>query len=78
MTDRYSKGDEVLVSRDGSGEGHERGRVVDSYELIVNGVSRPTIAVEFEGGDREYVTAEPPYVLPVPDDPQPEGPLDRS
>ena len=78
MTDRYSVGDEVLVSRDGSGAGHERGRVIDAYELIVNGVTRPTIAVEFDGGAREYVTAEAPNVLPVPDDPQPEEALERS
>jgi hypothetical protein len=69
---RFSVGDDVLVSRDGSGENHERGTVADSYELIINGESRPTIAVDFEGGAREYVTAEAPNVLPIPAEEKPE------
>ena len=62
---RYSVGDKVLVSRDESGEDHEPGTVVDSYELIIGDERRPIVVVEFEDGSRQYVTAKTPNVLPV-------------
>lgn len=62
---RYSVGDKVLVSRDESGGNHELGEVVDSYELLIGPVRRPTIVVEFADGVRQYVTATTPNVLPV-------------
>ena len=65
---RYSIGDKVLVSRDETGENHELGNVVDSYELIIGNEHRPTIVVEFEDGERKYVTATTPNVLPVESD----------
>jgi len=62
---RYSVGDKVLVSRDESGENHEAGNVVDSYELIIGEERRPIVVVEFEDGERKYMTATTPNVLPV-------------
>ena len=62
---RYSVGDKVLVSRDESGENHEPGHVVDSYELIIGEERRPIVVVEFEDGERKYMTAATPNVLPV-------------
>jgi hypothetical protein len=62
---RYSIGDKVLVSRDDSGENHEHGVVIDSYELLIGEERRPTIVVEFEDGERKYMTAATPNVLPV-------------
>jgi len=62
---RYSIGDKVLVSPDESGENHVPGTVVDSYELIIGEDRRPVIVVELEDGERKYMTAETPNVLPV-------------
>jgi hypothetical protein len=62
---RYSVGDKVLVSRDESGENHELGEVVDSYELIMGDERRPIVVVELEDGERKYMTATTPNVLPV-------------
>jgi hypothetical protein len=62
---RYSVGDKVLVSRDESGENHEPGTVIDSYELIIGEERRPVVVVEFEDGERKYMTAATPNVLPV-------------
>ncbi len=62
---RYSVGDKVLVSRDESGENHEPGNVIDSYELIIGPERRPVVVVEFEDGERKYMTATTPNVLPV-------------
>ena len=74
---RYSIGDKVLVSRDETGENHELGNVVDSYELIIGNEHRPTIVVEFEDGERKYVTATTPNVLPVePDENESEEPAE--
>jgi hypothetical protein len=62
---RYSVGDKVLVSRDESGENHEPGNVIDSYELIIGEERRPVVVIEFEDGERKYMTATTPNVLPV-------------
>jgi hypothetical protein len=61
---RYSVGDKVLVSRDESGENHVPGTVVDSYELIIGDERRPIVVVDFEDGERKYMTATTPNVLP--------------
>ena len=61
----YSVGDKVLVSRDENGEDHERGVVIDSYELIIGEERKPMVVVEFEDGERKYMTAATPNVLPV-------------
>src|SRR4029079_15173597 len=62
---RYSVGDRVLVSRAENGEDHERGVVIDSYELIIGEQRKPMVVVEFEDGERKYMTAATPNVLPV-------------
>ena len=62
---RFSVGDKVLVSRDETGDDHEPGVVIDSYELIIGEASAPTVVVEFEDGERKYMTAATPNVLPV-------------
>ena len=62
---RFSVGDQVLASRDESGENHEQGEVVDSYELIMGDERRPMVVVQFEDGERKYMTAKPPNVLAV-------------
>src|SRR4051812_28000299 len=62
---RYSVGDKVDASRAENGENHERGVVIDSYELIIGEVRKPMVVVEFEDGERKYMTAATPNVLPV-------------
>ena len=62
---RYSVGDKVDVSRAETGEDHERAVVIDSYELIIGEERRPMVVVEFEDGERKYMTAATPNVLPV-------------
>src|SRR5437868_6791530 len=62
---RYSVGDRVDASRAENGENHERGVVIDSYELIIGEVRKPMVVVEFEDGERKYMTAATPNVLPV-------------
>jgi hypothetical protein len=61
----YSVGDRVLVSRHETGEGHEPATVMDSYELIIGDDRRPMVTVEFEDGERIYLKAAPPHVLPA-------------
>ncbi len=58
-------GDKVLISPDESGENHVPATVVDSYELIIGDDRRPVIVAELEDGERKYMTAETPNVLPV-------------
>ena len=61
---RYSVGDKVLVSRAETGEDHEPGVVVDSYELIIGEERKPMVVVEFEDGERKYLTAATPQRAP--------------
>jgi hypothetical protein len=65
MARRYEVGDKVLASRDETGEDHEPGVVIDSYEVIMGEQRRPIVVVEFEDGERKYMTATTPNVLPV-------------
>ena len=62
---RFSVGDKVDASRAENGEDHERGVVIDSYELIIGEQRKPMVVVEFEDGERKYMTAATPNVLPV-------------
>jgi hypothetical protein len=69
----FAVGDKVLVSRAETGDDHELAEVVDSYELIIGSDRRPIVVVEFEDGERKYMTAATPNVLPGPE-PEDEGP----
>src|SRR4051794_36658688 len=62
---RYSVGDKVDASRAENGEDHERAVVIDSYELLIGEERRPMVVVEFGDGERKYMTAATPNVLPV-------------
>jgi hypothetical protein len=62
----YRTGDKVLASRLEDGENHELGTVIDSYELLIGAESKPMVVVEFDDGERKYIAAGPPNVLPAP------------
>jgi hypothetical protein len=68
VANRYSVGDKVLASRDESGENHEPANVIDAYELIIGEDRKPMVVVEFEDGERKYMTATTPNVLPGEDE----------
>ena len=71
MTDdrRYFVGERVMVSRAQDGENHEEATVVDFYELLIEGDKLPSVVVDFDDGERLYLTAREPNVVPVdPDD----------
>jgi hypothetical protein len=72
---RFSVGDKVSASRDETGEGHEPGVVVDSYELIIGEERRAMVVVEFEDGERRYLTSTARNVVLVEakEDEQPEA-----
>ena len=63
----YKVGDTVLASRVEDGEDHEEARVVDSYSLIIGEETRPMVCVQFGDGERVFLTAREPDVLPVPE-----------
>jgi hypothetical protein len=66
MTDRrYSVGEKALVSRDESGENHEEATVVDYYILLIGEESRPMVVVDFGDGERKWMSAVEPNVLPI-------------
>jgi hypothetical protein len=67
MTDerRYFVGERVLVSRAQDGTGHEEATVVDFYELLIEGDKIPSIVVDFDDGERLYLSAREPNVLPI-------------
>jgi hypothetical protein len=67
---RYNVGDKVDVSRAETGEDHERAVVIDSYELIIGEERKPMVVVEFDDGERKYMTATTPNVLPVYEEPE--------
>ena len=64
----YKVGDTVLASRVEDGEDHEEARVVDSYSLIIGGETRPMVCVQFGDGERVFLTAREPDVMPVPEE----------
>ena len=63
----YQVGDTVLASRAQDGESHEEAKVVDSYSLIMGDETRPMVCVQFDDGERVFLTASEPDVLPVPE-----------
>lgn len=66
MTDRrYTPGERALVSRDESGENHEEATVIDYYLLLIGEESRPTVVVDFDDGERKWMTAVEPNILPI-------------
>src|SRR6516162_7813927 len=64
---RYMVGERVLVSREETGMDHEEATVVDYYELLINEDTIPSVVVDFDDGERRYLTAREPNVLELPD-----------
>jgi hypothetical protein len=62
---RYFVGERVMVSRAQDGENHEEATVVDFYELLIEGDKLPSVVVDFDDGERLYLTAREPNVLPA-------------
>ena len=62
---RYFVGERVLVSRAQDGENHEEATVVDFYELLIEGDKIPSAVVDFDDGERLYLTAREPNLLPI-------------
>jgi hypothetical protein len=54
-----------MVSRAQDGENHEEATVVDFYELLIEGDKIPSVVVDFDDGERLYLTAREPNVLPL-------------
>ena len=71
---RYMLGERVLVSRAEDGENHEEATVVDYYELLINEDSIPSVVVDFDDGERKYLTAREPNVHALPDEDEDAGP----
>ena len=62
-------GERVMVSRAQDGENHEEATVVDFYELLIEGDRLPSVVVDFDDGERLYLTAGKPNVTAIdPDD----------
>jgi hypothetical protein len=62
---RFGVGDKVSASRNETGEDHEPGVVVDSYELIIGEERRAMVVIEFEDGERRYLTSSARNVILV-------------
>src|SRR5262249_26329866 len=62
---RYFVGERVMVSRAQGGENHEEATVVDFYELLIEGDKLPSVVVDFDDGERLYLTAREPNVMPI-------------
>ncbi len=74
---RYMVGERVLVSRAQDGKNHEEATVTDFYELLMSGQEPvPTAAVDFDDGQRLYITARPPDFLPMDEDEEDEDELE--
>src|SRR5215469_18930654 len=69
---RYMVGERVLVSRAETGSDHEEATVVDFYELLINRESIPSVVVDFDDGERKYITAKEPNVMPFDEDEEPD------
>jgi hypothetical protein len=66
---RYLVGERVLVSRAQDGRNHEEATVTDFYELLMSGQEPiPTAVVDFDDGQRLYITARAPDFLPLEDE----------
>jgi hypothetical protein len=66
----YKVGDNVLASREQTGENHEEGTVIDAYSLLIGPETRPIVVVEFADGERVLLNPIGDDVRPVP---EPEG-----
>ena len=64
---RYMVGERILVSREETGMNHEEATVVDYYELLINEDTIPSVVVDFDDGERRYLTAREPNVVELPD-----------
>jgi hypothetical protein len=74
---RYLVGERVPVSRVQDGRNHEEATVTDFYELLTSGQEPiPTAVVDFDDGERLYLTARPPDFLPMVEDEEDEDELD--
>jgi hypothetical protein len=72
-------GERVLVSRAQDGENHEEATVVDYYVLLIEGNSTPSVVVDFDDGERLYLSAQEPNVRRMPEDEdEPEGVVDAA
>lgn len=59
-------GERVLVSRAQDGQNHEEATVTDFYEILMSGQPPiPTAVVDFDDGQRLYITARAPDFLPM-------------
>jgi hypothetical protein len=69
-SERFMIGERVLVSRAQDGENHEEATVVDYYVLLIEGNSTPSVVVDFDDGERLYLSATEPNVrrMPEPED----------
>jgi hypothetical protein len=65
---RYIVGERVLASRAENGNDHEEATVVDYYVLLTEGGSMPSIVVDFDDGERKYMNATEPDILPLPEE----------
>jgi len=65
---RYIVGEQVLASRAEDSKNHEEATVVDYYVLLTEGDSIPSIVVDFDDGERKYMTAREPDILPLPEE----------
>ena len=65
---RYIVGERVLASRAENGQDHEEVTVVDYYVLLTEGDSIPSIVVDFDDGERKYMTAREPDILSLPEE----------
>jgi hypothetical protein len=65
---RYIVGERVLASRAENGKDHEEATVVDYYVLLMEGGSIPSIVVDFDDGERKYMTASETDILPLPEE----------
>ena len=61
-------GERVLVSRAQDGENHEEATVVDYYVLLIQGDQTPSVVVDFDDGERLYLSAMEPNVKRIPED----------
>lgn len=74
---RLLVGERALVSRDESGENHEEATVIDYYELLIGAERRPMVVVDFDDGERKWLTAAEPNVIAIePEDEDDEEPGD--
>lgn len=62
---RLLVGERALVSRDESGEEHEEATVIDYYELLIGAERRPMVVVDFDDGERKWLTAAEPNVIAI-------------